>query len=181
MVCSFANNMYPGDEYNETSSGLTEGLDIFDNTMTNLDLNSEFLDFEAFAPDIDFGDSNTDIMWDPEFTLANADLCTSQGDPLGLQARDGVSCSPSQKGELLPSSQTIQLLEDPMGFFDNNFLPFKGQVEEEKPAYPGLLNDQQIKKREQREGEMWILFHPPADTDDPCAPYRSRGFIYNVC
>ena len=78
MVCSFVNNMYPGDEYNETSSGLTEGLDMFDNTMGDLDLNSELMDFEAFSPDIDFGDSNTDIMWDPEFTLADAtvsDIC----------------------------------------------------------------------------------------------------------
>lgn len=175
--------MYPGDEYNETSSGLTEGLDMFDDTVGHLDVDSNLLDFEAFDPNVNLGDSNTDIFWNTELTLADAtisDLCASQVDPLSLEARDSASCLPSQKEELLPSSQTIHL-EDPMSSFDNSFLPSEGQVNEEKPAYPGLFNKQKIKERAEEEDEVWTIFHPPTDDDDPCAPYRSRGQIYNVC
>ena len=185
IVYSFANNMYPGEEYNnETSSGFPEGLDMFDENTGNLVSSLELSGLQAFDSDVDFRDSNTDIFWDPELTLADAtisNICASQADPLSLEARDSASCSPSQKEELLPSSQTIQLLEDPMGFLDNNFLPSEGQADEEKPAYPGLLNDQQIKERAEREGEIWTIFHPPTDTEDPCAPYRTRGYIFNVC
>ena len=183
MVCALPDDIFSGEGFDESGFGFAGGPSLFDNTMENLDLTSKLSDFQAFDLDADLDDSNTDIVWDPELTLADAAVlgfCASQAAPLSLEARNGASCSPSRQEELLPSSQSLQLLEDSMLFLDNNF-PYKGQIDEEKPAYPGLLTEEQIKEKGRREGGIWSLFRSRPDTDDPCDPYRSRGYIYNVC
>lgn len=77
--------MYHGDEYNNvTSSGLTGGLDMFEDTMGGFDLNTIFSDSRAFDLNIDLSDGNIDIIWDSEFTVADAilsDFCASQANP----------------------------------------------------------------------------------------------------
>lgn len=50
-----------------------------------------------------------------------SDNCASQVNALRFEAHDGALCSPSQKDELLATSQGVQLLEDPIGLFDNDF------------------------------------------------------------
>lgn len=182
-VCSFSDDLFSGEDFDASSSGLTEGPDLFDGTTENIAWTSQPSDSEGFDLDADLDDSDN-ISWDPDLTLADttvSDSCDSLANPLSIAARDDSSCSPLSHEELLPSSQTIQLFEDPTDFLDNNFLPLKDQTDEQKPRYPGHLTPEQIKERARQEGEIWTLFHPPTNTDDPCGPYRSRGYIYLVC
>lgn len=143
-------------------------------------------DLQLFDLNEDLINSDAKIDWDLNPFLADAtslDLCASQSDIFNLEARDaGASCSPSQKEEVNLSPQTIELFEDPLRILESDLLPFKGQIDgEKKPRYPGLLTEEQIKERERLEGELWFIHHPPEDSDDPCAPYRSRGYDENVC
>jgi hypothetical protein len=196
LVLSLSDSFFPWEDFDESSSDITHGSNSFlEYNMENLDWNSNSFDSQTFdLDDAHLFDSNADIFWDSEPLLADAtagsNFCASQADGLSIEARDDddVSCSSSRKEEeqqLLLSPETTQLFEDPLGIiFDNGFLPFKGQVEEqeqEKPRYPGLLSEEQIKERERLEGEAWIIHHPPMDSEDPCAPYRSRGYVNNVC
>lgn len=198
MVFSFSDSMVPWEDFDESlSSGITQGSDSFEPAMGNLDWNSKSPDSGVFEPDADLfdvdgdafdgnmglADSNTDIIWDPDSILladaTSSDFCASQANSLILEARDdGVSCPSPQKNEATP---TPQLFEDPVGFLENYLLPFKGQAEEKKPSYPGILSDEQIKERDRLEREAGRMADPSDGSNDPCAPYRARGYIYNVC
>ena len=187
LVHAFSDSIFSEQDFDTSSLGIAQGgLDLFETFPENLDWNSMSAGFQPFDLDDDFINSDANIDWDPNPFLADAmssDLCVSQADIFSLEARDaGALCSPSQKEEVILSPQTTQLFEDPLGNLETDLLPFKGQIdEEEKPRYPGLLTEEQLRERERLEGELWFIHHPPEDTDDPCAPYRSRGYEINVC
>ena len=187
MVHALSDSVFSGEDFDESTPGIAQGeWDLFETVPENLDWNLMSSNTQAVGPDADLINSDTDIDWDLDSTLADAtfsDFCASQADPFSLEARDGaVSCPSSPKEEGLLSPQTTQLFEDPLGTLEGDFLlPFNGQVDETKPAYPGLLTDEEIKERERLGGELWLLNHPPEDSDDPCAPYRPRGYEENVC
>lgn len=187
LVHAFSDSIFSEQDFDASTSGIAQGgLDPFEPFSKNLDENSMSADFQLFDLNDNLINSDANIDWDSNPFLADAtslDPCVSQADIFSLEARDaGPSCSPSQKDEVILSPQTTQLFEDPLGTLETDLLPFRGQVDgEEKPRYPGLLTEEQIKERQRLEGELWFIHHPPEDTDDPCAPYRSRGYDENVC
>lgn len=100
VVYSFPDNIFSGEEFDESGMSLTEMPNLFDSTTENVAWNSKSTDSRAFDLGTDLGDSNTDMIWDPELILADAtvsDFCASQANPSSLEARDGASCSPLQE------------------------------------------------------------------------------------
>lgn len=130
----------------------------------------------AFDSDVDLVCSNTDIIWDSKLILAYvtfSDFCVKQADRLSLGARESRSCSSSLNDKVVLCPQNTKLFEDPIENFRNRVVsPLKGLVEEGRPRFLGLLSEEQIRERKRLEGKLWVMNHPPDDSEDPCAPYR---------
>jgi hypothetical protein len=140
---------------------------IADLPFQNLDLSPEFdfFDWIDFSSNANFDNSGTDIFEeDYETFLADAtsdDFCVSHTNELILKARDDASCKARTNENL--SLEDLQFLQDSMKWF-NNLLPQDKQSSESspppdsfKPAYPGLLTDEEAREK-QRTGSMeWDL------------------------